>query len=1572
MKFTLLRLLLATLVLTCGKVRADEALLIDGTRGYADLSGEWAVLPIDGLSFNFPPPAGGAWKKEHIPGFVAALKEDATPYGGNLAEYLTKDKTALRRPTGDAAWFKRSFLIPKSLRAGQRARLYFGGMAFKSEVWLNGRKLGGSMLGQVPSFYDIGGMLRAGANELVVGLTGRTGLIDLANQTFLAPTWGVGAGIWGKVELQFLPAASIEKVFVNTSVKEKRISFDVRIVNAGKDSARVVPEVAILDAQQHIQTRFAGDEVTVSPGEVKQVTLKKDWIAPQLWCPSNAALYFARVSLQAGPMTLDSRTIRFGFREFEIRGREFYLNGVRTTLLRNSYLTSLTGTRSEIFAQVRAMAGQPYNCVRLHGGFDCEDLLDLCDELGVMAIPEGAWHQADVSKFNLEKCALWLPNVEDYYKKLIEHDYNHPSIVMWSLTNETYWGKTDPERMKIADRLMAVARQADASRPVQGDAEVTWGGRLPVINIHYPEASVENSLRSKYPNSAFVFPNDYYWLRKDGENGSWRAGFKWDRPLVIGEYWYPSGEADSKTAFMGESVYDWEKWRMERMDGCGDENRADNEFVRSQQGLADAYRIQGVAGINPWASDARKVMPALAVRPVDFHPNFFGGTTGSRKFVVYNDTGVSYADMDLQCRLAAHGQTLWETRIPAPVGPGEMKVFELKLDCPAVTHQVKAALTVRLRSQKGGGMYQLDRFEDTVFLMPRSNLANLSATGIRLLDTTGATAKALAGMGLELTPLAKLTSAELKGVKVVVVGEGTDASPCKDALVEFVTDGGSVIVLRNDEWTPLTSELPAIDKQHVSTRSWLRTFNHPITAGLDDGQFSYWRPDHLVSLKTFRKPSGGNCRSLLDCGGLYGLNWTPLVEVPLGRGSFVLTSLDLVGRLDAEPAAGRLLEGMLRYAVTFKPTGVLPLRLLAGEQRPLRASLKAAGVAVEEGLAGTGPILLDASFEISPAQLAEIRGYLVKGGNLWLHGFSTQTLGKVAALFPFMPLLKPYDATVQSAARRSEDSWINNLSSQDFFWTKVDLEARSDYFGAARPTALLGGEVLQLPTVQSGVRLIEPALLVKVPVGNGAILFDTLAWDKALGAETDKVTRIASSLATNLGVEVRSTVDKTQYDYFAVDLKPYANMGYYDRVANYGKGGWTDEGENDMRFFLINHVGKTGGVESGMETEAEPFPAQVTFAGHPFSLTDPRKTDNHSILSLRGGEHGARLPSEIKGVEVGRKADKLWFLHAAGWAPKNPNQEVARYVFHYADGTESSFPVRFEIEVGDYYSPKPLGGATVAWTGRNLVHSPVGIYCAEWTNPYPDKVVATLDVIGNLAPTQFLVVAISGGIVTSKEPRAEAVSEWQLGEYAGGEVRNRIPGGDVLRAGDCAPGIVANTTVHALKFENGQSLVGRTESIPRLGGFGKQPFAIRMTISPTSRPGGFCGGLFEAAVYGKTGFRMTLGNDMKLGVEDFSDTGIQCLSSRTVLEIGRRYTVELRFDGTYATLLIDGQTDAIKEMPMPAPFSGPFRIGVAAGKEYFFNGIVFSASIWKLPVSAGDGESVLPTAPRRSHPLKPN
>ena len=1318
----------------------------DGTRSHISLDGTWQTLPIEGLDFKFPPPATG-WVPTVVPNWDATSIETVRgPYSSNVDVYLNKEGTGFKRTKGMAAWFQHEFTLPSALPVGQQVLLHFSGIASRGEIWFNGTKIGTSLQGLIPVEYDISTLIKPGAsNSIVIGLTEREGVIDIAHKTYLAPTWGSMSGMWGSVDIRFLPKTYVADSFIKPSVKNKKIEFETTLINTTPAPHTLVLRGAIVNSDNIPQTTLDPITVTLAANETKVVTLSKNWIAPHLWDFQSPTLYRANLLLLEGPKLVDKWTDRFGFREFEIRGRDFYLNNRRFHLLRSSQGWSMGTPKDRVVSGMQQDLGKPINCVRLHAGFDAEPAFEAADELGMPLVPESGWHQAPGGQFVLEQRQLWLDNVLKYYSTWIKMHRNHPSIIMWSLTNESMWGATDPLSMEVAQKLLDNARAADPTRPMQGDAEVNWDKRLPIVNIHYPEGSMQNSLLTKYTNSGLVMPNDAYWLNPDVKvsNLTDRSDFKWNCPIVIGEYWCPSGEPDAVTSYTGEQIYDWQKWRM---DGTwGRAGRTDSEYINALQQMTDAYRAQGVAGVNPWSGCANQTMPMVAVRPLDFHPNFYGGTTGTRKVVIFNDGRQQFGNMGLQVRLDIDGVAQWDKKVQGYAEPGETNTVSIPLDIPNVTRQTKATLTISLQWTAG----EINRLEESIFIMPRESLANIDPKRVILLDGDGQTSKTLKTLGLPLSPLTQLSLPTLRGAKLLIVGDNSDAAASAKDIGQFITEGGSVIILRQEKSSALLPELPRIDETHVSSRVWKRCYDHPITAGMENLQFSYWQPDNLVSFKSLRKTNLGISRNILDCGGRYGMRWSPLVETPLGNGVVIQSQLKLVQAAEVEPAAAHLLAQTIRYAMTFRPPPTAPLRLLAGGNTLLRQALAAGCVVTTDGLTGDGPILLDASASPTANELELIQSYLIGGGKVWLHGFGTDTVDKIAKLLPFKARMVACDSTVPGAARRSNDPLMNNLNSGDFFWSHIDFGS-SDFMTGGKITAKLGKETLVLPNIQAGQELMAPALMTKIPAGKGFVLFDTLAWEDAQGAEADKSTRIVSALASNLGVQVRPFVEKVNYAYFPVDLSKQANMGYYDRVADDGKGGWTDQGRNDMRLFLINHTGKAGAEDNGMDEGSQNFPASATFVERPFTLLDPKQSKDHSIISLRGTQHGTKLPDKAVGIPVKRKASKLWFLHASSWNELPAKTEVARYVIHYENGATEVFPIRSQMEVGDWCNPQPLPNGKMAWTGRNLEHALVGITLSEWTNPNPQKAITSIDLIGNLSPAQYVLLAISGGELTGK------------------------------------------------------------------------------------------------------------------------------------------------------------------------------------------------------------------------------
>jgi hypothetical protein len=208
-----------------------------------------------------------------------------------------------------------------------------------------------------------------------------------------------------------------------------------------------------------------------------------------------------------------------------------------------------------------------------------------------------------------------------------------------------------------------------------------------------------------------------------------------------------------------------------------------------------------------------------------------------------------------------------------------------------------------------------------------------------------------------------------------------------------------------------------------------------------------------------------------------------------------------------------------------------------------------------------------------------------------------------------------------------------------------------------------------------------------------------------------------------------------------------------------------------------------------------------------------------------------------------------------------------------------------------------------------------------------------------------------GGARLWAESEGKLVSQWTLANFSDGEVKNKIPAGGPLTvwSSDTTPSVAEEVGVKGLRFGEGEALIGKSKELPLLGGFGEagQPFSVRLVIVPLGKVPGAYGGLFEAMVYNKCGFRLVTSAN-KLGVEAYSGESGKGFSGKTALSFGTVYTVEVKFDGTKVTLLLDGEIDGEMEMGLPDPFSGEFRIGKTSGFDYYFNGIIGEVSIFAL------------------------
>ncbi|MBN8523838.1 MAG: hypothetical protein J0M02_00735 [Planctomycetes bacterium] len=1404
-----------------------------------------------------------------------------------------------------------------------RALLHLDGVAWRHELRIDGAAFGSSNLGLVPHTYDITERMVPGDHTIAIAATARWALWDQGQRSFTAPIGGTMPGISDRVWIELVPEVRIDDIFVRPLTSQHRIEVEVSIASAAASPRRVIPVVTVRDPEGMVRLSITGGEVEIPPGGTATANLAADWTEGGWWSPAAPVLHRAEVRLDADGRSIDRQSTGFGYRSFTASGTDFQLNGRRQVLLRNSWLRSPTEPRDEVIPWLRDELRNS-NCIRLHLGQNNPAVIDQCDRMGMLVIPEfWGWYQNDDKRFPIAQANAWTPATLETMRRLVRRWRNHPSVIMYSVTNETMWNSTTPERMAVAEQVVRTIRGADPTRLLQGDGEVTWDGRLDAISIHYPEGDA-GTVGKRYDNSGWVVPNDLDWLRRNGTNHAWRADFMWDRPLMLGEFYCPEpGVSDRYAPFSGDAAYDESAWRWTDFGGRNAPTTAPSPWIEMVKLSSDHYRAAGVACLNPWTGQGFQTMPQLLVAPLDHFPNAFAGETCTRRFVVANDHHQAWNDLHLQAGLFIGARAVWSTeRIPVPWAPGESRQLDIDMAVPRLASPAAVKLIVRLRWMRGRQAIELARHEEDMWVLPRPTLSDVDAIGIALVDKEGVTAKALEAMGLRLAPGA-CDDRSLVGKRLLVIGEGAAEQADLAAAARFAESGGQVLVLHQTRIGLLAAGQPEIDPRHAASFSWSQS-RDPLLAGFDDRQLRFWRPDHLVATETLVRPASAAAIGTAVCGGRYGMHWSPLAEQRHGRGGITWCQYLLAERSAVEPVAAEILARAVRRGVAATPTDPPPALRLIGVAAPARAVLIAAGVRISDEAAGGGPAMLDLGAGIPDREMLQrLRTEVEAGGTLWLRGLDSGTLSAATALLPWQPRLVPLPAGRVGAAVRIRDPLADGIGTADLYWARE---------GAS--TASLGGPGIEAPVADHAVAITDPPLLVAVPLGRGRILIDQLAWDRAAAAEPERIARIAGCLAHNIGAggEIRSA---RAYRFRHVDLARFANRGFVDDRMGDGVGGWTDQGDNDLRYFLVNHTGIVG----GMAVAGQAFPASANLAGVDFGLVDPAANHGRSVLTFRAEGHDPTALDAVRGIPVGAKADRIWFLHTGAWSSSGGRGRlVARYDIVYSDGSRASADVRQGQEIADWWHPEPLPGAAVAWTGRNDRHAPIGLYSMPWDNPHPEREIASIDVIGGLAQTQLVLVSITLGEVVGAKPAAA----WDLGV---GDARG-VPAlvGDQALGGEAE--IVELDGRNGRRFGAGRQLDGTLPATPLAEG---KPVAIEIDAAALGPPAGAYGGLIEAGTYQARGLRIMVDRNLRVVVEQWAGPeGTRNLIATDPLVVNRMVTIRYENDGNQARLLIDGRIQAAKACA-PPQWDGRIRIGRASGKDYWFEGIIAGIRILPAP-----------------------
>lgn len=347
------------------------------------------------------------------------------------------------RDYAGVAWYRTNVEVPQFVEPGH-VLLRFGAVDYFCEVFLNGKSAGTHEGGYTPFTLDVTQSVRPGWNQLLVRVVDPP--MDQNENRARFPEWIYDeiphgkqnwyvqtSGIWQPVLLEFRPALYIDSVHVTTHI-DGQIQADVRVVGPRNVSSHALPlTVVIRDETGRTQLT---ENVTVEGPDAKSFQGHID--SPHFWSPDHPALYSIEARLGDGPS--DVFRDRFGFRSFEARDGKLFLNGepfyMRSALDQDFYPETIYTPPSKQYMRDMMIEGKRLglNLLRCHIKVPDPAYLEAADEVGMLVWYEiPSWN--DAHHFTPKAAERG----EKTFAEMVERDWNHPSIVIQSIINES-WG----------------------------------------------------------------------------------------------------------------------------------------------------------------------------------------------------------------------------------------------------------------------------------------------------------------------------------------------------------------------------------------------------------------------------------------------------------------------------------------------------------------------------------------------------------------------------------------------------------------------------------------------------------------------------------------------------------------------------------------------------------------------------------------------------------------------------------------------------------------------------------------------------------------------------------------------------------------------------------------------------------------------------------------------------------------------------------------------------------------------------------------------------------------------------
>lgn len=568
--------------------KGDCSICLDGTWKF-----RWTPVPGERIvefyqtDFNdkdwvgFPVPANWEVNGYGTPIYVSAgypFKIDPPRVMGEpKVDYTTYKE---RNPVGQ---YRRSFQLPAGWEARGQTLLRFEGVMSAFYVWINGERVGYSQGSMEPSEFNITNYLHAGENQIALEVYRYSDGSYLEDQDF----WRFG-GIHRSIHLLHTPDIrirdyAVRTLPVSTDYQDFILQIDPQFsVYRGMTGKGTTLQGVLKDASGREIATLKGDVEDILDLEHKAGRMN-EWYpqrgprklgrmsatikSPKRWTAETPYLYKLHLTL----LTAEGEVIEqveqsVGFRSVEIRNGQLLVNGAPVRFRgvnrhEHDPRTARVMSEERMLQDILLMKQANINAVRTSHYPNVSRWYELCDSLGLYVMDE-----ADIEEHGLRGTLASTPDWHaaflDRAVRMAERDKNHPSIVMWSMGNESGYG---PNFAAISAWL----HDFDPTRPVHYEGAQGAGGEpdpktVDVISRFYTR------VKQEYLNPGIAEGED----KERAENARWERLLEIaertndNRPVMTSEYAHSMGNAlgnfkeywdeiYSNPRMLGGFIWDW-------------------------------------------------------------------------------------------------------------------------------------------------------------------------------------------------------------------------------------------------------------------------------------------------------------------------------------------------------------------------------------------------------------------------------------------------------------------------------------------------------------------------------------------------------------------------------------------------------------------------------------------------------------------------------------------------------------------------------------------------------------------------------------------------------------------------------------------------------------------------------------------------------------------------------------------------------------------------------------------------------------------------------------------------------